>query len=178
MILNRDWLWDRKISLRQARNILRSPENERFIALAALLLSRKNIPQEVFKGYLNPLEFLRHWNKIKRQMRKDRWNDPRIEFWQAIYEKLKEKYEDKGLTFKESASVPKAQDAFCKEVADRIKNMRKQKGLTQLDLARRLKVSQQIVSRFESGRENVSLQTLKKVTEGLGARLRVDILVA
>ncbi|MBM3244828.1 MAG: helix-turn-helix transcriptional regulator, partial [Candidatus Omnitrophica bacterium] len=59
--------------------------------------------------------------------------------------------------------------------ANRIKIIRKQKGISQKVLAGKLKVSQQVISRVESGRENVSLSTLKKVADGLGAKLSVDI---
>lgn len=175
MILSRDWLWDRKISVKQARAIFRDSSNRHFFILSALLLSRKNTPGEVLKHYLKPELFLRHWKKIKRQMRKDAWNNPRIEFWQAIYEKLKEKYAHKGIAFAEEAKVPEPHNAFCKEIADKIKIVRKQKGLTQSGLAKKLKISQQIISRIESGKENVSLQTLKKITDGLDAQLRIDI---
>ena len=175
MILSRDWLWDRKISVKQAKAILRDPANRHFFILSALLLSRKNTPQEVLKHYLKPELFLRYWKKIKRQMRKDAWNNPRIEFWQAIYKTLKEKYERKGIIFTEEAIVEKPHNPFCKEIADKIKVVRKQRGLTQSELAKKLKISQQIISRIESGKENVSLQTLKKITDGLDAQLRIEI---
>lgn len=175
MILNRDWLWDRKISVKQARAILKNPSNRHFFILSALLLSRKNTPGEVLRYYLEPKLFLRYWRKIKTRMRKDAWNNPRIEFWQAIYEKLKEKYERKGITFPEEFIAQRPDNGFCKEVADKMKMARKQRGLTQAELAKKLKISQQIISRIESGRENVSLQTLKKITDGLDAQLSIDI---
>lgn len=175
MILKRDWLWDRKISVRQAKSILQDPGNRHFFILSALLLSRKNTPSEVLRYYLKPAVFLKYWERIKRQMRKDSWNNPRIEFWQAIYETLKEKYEKKGIVFSKEIVVKKAPNAFCREIAEKIKVARKTKGLTQAQLAKKLKVSQQIISRIESGSENVSLQTLKKITDALSAQLQIDI---
>lgn len=176
MPLTRDWLWDRKMTIKQAQAILKNPESRRFYTLSALLLARKNTPKEVLGGYLKPKVFLTHWSKIKRQMRKDAWNNPRIEFWQAIYETLKKKYKKKGITFSDKNIVQKPRNLFCREITGKIKSTRKQKGLTQFELARKLKVSQQIISRIESGGENISLQTLKKITDGLGVQLRIDII--
>jgi len=79
--MNKDWLWDRNISPKQAQKILGNPEHPKFIALAALLLSRKNIPREVFRDHLKPRDFCCYWNEIKKRMRKDAWQSPRIGFW-------------------------------------------------------------------------------------------------
>ena len=175
MMVARDWLWDRNLSLRKARSILKNPSHERFINLAGLLLSRKNTPKEVFRIYIKPNDFLDNWNAIKRQMRKDEWNNPRIEFWQAIYEKLGEKYgKQRKVTLKYTSSSSH-QDELVQLIAGKIKAVRKQKGLTQSELAKKLKISQQVISRIESGGENISLLTLKKIVVSLGAKLQLEI---
>lgn len=177
MISKNDWLWDRKISVKKAKVILKNPQNEHFLPLASILLSRKNIPREVFKNYLKPLCFVQNWNRIKKHMRLNTWNDPRIEFWQAIFERLQEKYNNKGIniTRENNISRPKKDD-FCKLVAGKIEFMRKQKGLTQKQLAKRLNISQQIISRIETGSENIALLTLKKIVDTLGAEIYLEIL--
>lgn len=175
MSLSSDWLWDRKITVKKAKAILSDPENKHFLSLSVLLFSRKNTPKEVFQNYLRPVDFLKNWSRIKRQMRKDSWNSPRIEYWQAIYEKLKEKYEKKGIFPCINTAAIRQQDEFCKLIADRIRAIRKQKGLTQYVLAKKLKVSQQIISRIESGSENISLLTLKNIADGLEAKVHLEI---
>ncbi len=50
---------------------------------------------------------------------------------------------------------------------------RGKKGLTQRELAKRLKVAQSSLARLESGRANPRLSFLKKVTTGLGLKLTV-----
>jgi DNA-binding XRE family transcriptional regulator len=175
MAIQRDWLWDRNISIKKAQKILANPEDEHFLSLASVLLSRKNIPKEVFKQYIKPLDFLSNWQRIKRQMRKDSWNNPRIEFWQAIYEKMKEKYRAKGISISRESKFIKPKDEFCKLIAEKIKALRKQKGLTQEDLAKKLNIAQQVISRIERGRENISLLTLKKISDGLEATIHLEI---
>ncbi len=175
MSVKQDWLWDKKITAKTAKSILNEDSNKHFLSLSSALLSRKNSPKEVFRHYLKPLVFLQNWNRIKRQMRKDAWNNPRIEFWQAIYEKLVQKYKKRGILVEKNNVSRRPRNEFCKLVSGKIKLIRKQKGLTQLQLAKRLKVSQQIISRIESGRENISLLTLKNIVDSLGANLHLDI---
>ncbi len=60
------------------------------------------------------------------------------------------------------------------DVALQIATLREQAGLSQRDLAKLLKTSQQQVSRLESpGYEGHSLSTLRRVAEALHARVRV-----
>jgi transcriptional regulator with XRE-family HTH domain len=60
------------------------------------------------------------------------------------------------------------------DVALQIAALRRRAGLSQKDLAKRLKTSQQQISRLESpGYESHSLTTLRRVAEALDARLRI-----
>jgi transcriptional regulator with XRE-family HTH domain len=60
------------------------------------------------------------------------------------------------------------------DVALQIVALRRQAGLSQKDLAKLLKVSQQQISRLESpGYEGHSLSTLRRVAKALHARVRV-----
>jgi transcriptional regulator with XRE-family HTH domain len=60
------------------------------------------------------------------------------------------------------------------DVALRIAALRQQAGLSQKDLAKLLKTSQQQISRLESpGYEGHSLSTLRRVAEVLHARVRI-----
>lgn len=175
MKVSTNWLWDRKITIQKARTILKNPQDKHFLSLASLLFSRKNNPKEVFNVYIKPIDFIQNWYMIKRRMRKDAWNNPRIEYWQAIYEKLKEKYKKRNINIRKEAVFTKPQNEFCKLIVDKIRNIRRQKGLTQRALAKRLKVSQQLISRIESGRENISLLTLKNIADSLQAKLNIEI---
>lgn len=171
--MKKDWLWDRRITKRQAKLILDNPRHPKFISLVSLLLSRKNTPQEVFRGYLKPKDFFHHWREIKSRMRRDAWNNPRIEFWQAIYEKLLEKYRLKGMDISPKSRA-KAVSEFCHSVGQKLRDLRKQKNLTQASLAKELNISQQMISRIESGRENISLLTLKRIVDELGAKVFIE----
>src|SRR3989338_7826699 len=58
-------------------------------------------------------------------------------------------------------------------LAMKIVKLRQRRGLTQKDLARAMRTSQQAVSRIESGEyEGFTLKTLEKIAEATGARDR------
>ena len=60
------------------------------------------------------------------------------------------------------------------DVALQLAALRKEAGLSQKELARRLKTSQQQISRLESpGYEGHSLSMLRRVADALGATIRV-----
>jgi ribosome-binding protein aMBF1 (putative translation factor) len=60
------------------------------------------------------------------------------------------------------------------EVARQMQMARKQAGLTQGDLARRMHTTQSVVSRIESG-VNVTIETLARFAEACGSRVQVQM---
>ena len=56
-------------------------------------------------------------------------------------------------------------------IGDRIADLREAQGLTQPELAKKLKTTQSAVARIESGRQNVSADMLKKIGTALGKNL-------
>jgi len=166
-----NWLWDSKLKISEAKKILKNPSHREFTTIASLLFLRNNEPKAVFKDYIDPLLFCKHWAKIKKRMRKDKWNSQRIVFWQAIYEELLKKYQQKGIAFRKEKQEIRSD--FCKEVGEQIRNIRKEQGLSQKSLAQKLKVSQQLISRIESGKENISLINLKSILKVLGRKVKI-----
>jgi transcriptional regulator with XRE-family HTH domain len=74
-----------------------------------------------------------------------------------------------------------AVDAHKKRMLDevrayRLRELREASGLTQVELAGRLHVSQNRVSRIEHGDiDRAQVDTLRKYVEALGGRLRVEV---
>lgn len=168
--MKKDWLWDKNISENKLKEIFADKNNLRFISLTALLLSRKNSAEEVFKEYIKREDFFVRWHSIKKRMRKNSWNDQRIEYWQAIYDTLKKIPAIVELRQKEFKELP---FALSREIAEQIREEREKLGLTQKNLADKLDISQQIISRVESGKHNISLATLNKIYQKLGISLTV-----
>jgi ribosome-binding protein aMBF1 (putative translation factor) len=60
------------------------------------------------------------------------------------------------------------------ELAAALIDARGQAGLSQEDVAARMKTSQQTVSRLEGGRANPSLRTLRRFARATGTRLKIS----
>ncbi|MCL2201225.1 MAG: helix-turn-helix domain-containing protein [Oscillospiraceae bacterium] len=60
---------------------------------------------------------------------------------------------------------------YIAQVAVIIQKQRRSKGYTQRDLAKKLGVSQAMVSRWENGEENITLTTLVKIASALEIEL-------
>ncbi len=171
--MNPDWLWDRKISIAKIQKILKDPQGERFVEIAAILLSRNNAVKEVFEEYLDQETFVKNWNRIKRQMRQNAWNDLRIIFWQAVYGKLADGLKKEGIAIR-PAKQQEEPDGLSQHIAQLIKESRQGMNLTQSELAERIGISQQIISRVEKARADVRLLTLEKIARGLNKTVGID----
>jgi HTH-type transcriptional regulator/antitoxin HipB len=56
-----------------------------------------------------------------------------------------------------------------------LRNARRKSGITQDELARRLRTSKSAISRIENHAEDIRISTLKKVAEALGKELKIAI---
>lgn len=166
-------LWDKKIGSDKLKRILKDEANPRYIELAALLLSRTNSPKAVFNNYLSKKAFCGHWAQIKRIMRRNKWSDSRILFWDEVYQVAKEQVPKKS---RPVSSRFLTRDPGIKDICDVIRSARKAKGLTQGELAKKSGLSQQSISFTEQGYVNVSLKTLKKLADALDLRITLSVL--
>jgi DNA-binding XRE family transcriptional regulator len=167
-----NWLWDSRLSQKEVAGILKDETNPRFDLYAEKLLSRLNRPREVFR-LLNQETFCRKWPTIKRRMVRDRWLTHRVVFWQTLYEVVKDRLKEQGVHLRPRVgeSIPLQR----RVISEQIRKIRMEKGYHQKDLAARLGVIQQYISRLESGRENFSVDVLSRIAEALGKELQVKL---
>jgi ribosome-binding protein aMBF1 (putative translation factor) len=69
------------------------------------------------------------------------------------------------------AEYDKLQPEFA--VIQAVIDARKNKGVTQKNLAKRIGTKQSVISRLETGRANPSVSFLKKLAQALGTRLEI-----
>ena len=166
-----NWLWDSKVKEPQVRRILKDSRNARFYIYATKLLSRVKDPEVAF-SYMKPKTFTSHWSEIKDRMAKDAWAKSQISRWQHVYAGIQ-----KNPNVRHESRVRQIQEPVTPQVqlASQIRMVRKERGWSQDDVARRLGVIQQYVSRIESGRENMTLATLQKVSKVLGRQVLIQL---
>ena len=151
-----NWLWDTTLNKARVKKILHNERDPRFYIYAEKLFSRVGDPKEAF-SYVSKEAFCRQWPVVRKRIAKDAWARERAGFWQGIYE--------------QTLSIPPERLS----VAQRIKELRVQMGYTQKEMAKRLGVIQQYVSRLEAGRENLTLDTLKRIAQVFDKDLIVQL---
>lgn len=73
--------------------------------------------------------------------------------------------------------TPVALEAYEKSIiGQQVRRLRKKAGLTQKELAIKLKTAQSVVARIETGKQNLSVSTLTKLAIILGRKLVIKLL--
>lgn len=88
-----------------------------------------------------------------------------------------EKWEDVKKELLKNPEVKKEYDRLgprYKLISDLIA-LRIKKGLTQAEVARKIGTKQSAIARIESGDENLTIDSVQKVTDALGAKIRISI---
>jgi len=167
-----NWLWDSRMEESKVREILKDESHPKFNIYAEKLFSRVNNPKVAF-GIVDKVTFCKKWPSIKKRMRKDCWLKDRVIFWQTIYEHILEGLKEQGINIRGQREVKIPAERM--ELAQEIKDIRVELGYTQRDMAKKLGVIQQYISKIENGHENFSVDTLKRIADVFSKRLVVAL---
>jgi len=167
-----NWLWDSRLEESAAKEILKDAEHAKFDMYAEKLLSRVGDPKVVF-SIVDKVTFCKKWPRIKKRMRKDRWLSDRVAFWQTMYEYIHEQLQEQGVRIREpqEAAIPVERMRLARQIRD----IRLKLGYTQKDLAKKLGVIQQYISKIENGHENFSIDALARIADVFGKGLVVEL---
>lgn len=160
--------WDKKMSLEEIKNILKDESHKEFISFAALLLGRTTDIKGVFSNYLDKITFCNNWRKIKQKMRKDKWKNPNVNFWDEVYSFIVEKDKIQIVQKRDVLKRPELGN-----LSDTIKKTRKEHGWTQKELAENVELSQQTISLMESGKFNFSVKSLMGILKALNLEVEI-----
>lgn len=167
-----NWLWDSRLSERAVKKILGDDRNPKFDIYAEKLLARIAEPGVVFR-LIDEVVFCKRWPELKRRMKRDRWLKERVVFWQTMYERIRERLRERGVKLREPGIVRVPLER--RRLAQELRGARVKLGYTQRDVAERLGVIQQYVSRIESGRENVTVDTLRRIANVFGKSVVISL---
>lgn len=160
-MIKHNWLWDVKSNEEEIKQILKSDKDPRFLLYAGLLLSRNNDPDYVFH-LIDKEAFCQYWPLIKERIDQSGWFSPyKSSYWGPIYEKTIRELKQKGEDVSRFPDIAITKNRF--HVALQIRKLRKHARFNQEELAMRLGVKQQYVSKLETGRVNPSVETLGKI---------------
>lgn len=167
-----NWLWDSRLSEAEVRKILKKENHPKFDIYAERLFSRVSDPKIAF-NMIGKITFCRKWPGIKKRIAKDQWLKDKAAFWQTIYERVYEKMKEEGIKIRQPRDEKIPQERM--NLAKQIKNIRIKLGYTQKDIAGKLGVIQQYISKIENGHENLSVDTLKRIADVFGKRMIVKL---
>lgn len=166
-----NWLWDSRSGGKEAKKILKDENHPKFNIYAEKLFSRISDPKIAF-GFVDKVTFCKKWPGIKKRMRKDHWLKDRVVFWQTMYEVIFKQLKEKGIKLRTSKEIKVSPERM--QLSRQIKEIRMQSGYTQKDIAEKLGVIQQYISKIENGRENFSVETLTRIADVLDKRLVIE----
>ncbi len=91
---------------------------------------------------------------------------------------MKRKHLDFTVWMKEALKDPKLRAEYDKlqpefAVIEAVLRARKEKGLRQQDIARKIKTKQSVISRLEAGRANPTVSFLQRLARALDTRLEI-----
>ncbi len=168
-----EWLWDEELSEGEVKQILQDVQDPRFMEYAEKIFSRTTDEKIVFE-LVEKKVFCKAWPSIAQRVDKNKWAAQRAQLWQKVYERARREREEEhtpaGPTAKDEGIDPRT-----KTLARELRSARKKKGWTQAQLAQRLEVSQQYISKIETGRETLSLDAIERIAETLGKKFVISL---
>ena len=94
-------------------------------------------------------------------------------FWQTIYERIHERLKESGIKIRDAREADISTQRL--NLSEQIRDIRMKLGWTQGDIAKKLGVIQQYISKIETGRENVSVDTLARIADAFNKKLVIEL---
>lgn len=157
-----NWYWDLNMPFKKIKQILAREDDPRFPRIAGTLLSRVQDPKQVFE-LINPAAFCRRYQAIENEIKSDEWAREKAAFWKATYLRLSRELKEKGERIRKPEVIEL--DPFDRALIEKVKQCRKQAAMSQKELAQFMGCSQQFISGLETGREKITVDFLKKLSE-------------
>lgn len=163
-------LWYRgNLSVRALRRILADAAEERFPQLAGEIIMNSKSPGELAR-WIEPIRLLDEYPKIRRRISQGaarRRADLLIGGFRAVYERAPTGKRGRG-----NQPPPPSRSVA---LGRRLRDARMTAGITLSDVAKRMGVTPQRISAIESGRSNMTIDTLARYTEAVNCRYQILI---
>lgn len=161
------------LSDEELKSILSDPDHDQFVPMAVRLLESSLKVDEVFE-YIEPEIFSEHFDRIKKSFGRGEQSQKHRRFWKRMAEQGKKQL---GIETTQPTRKPSKDVASetAERIGQRIRKLRREEGISQSELANRLNVSRQVISRLENGKHNPSFEKIKRVLNALGYKPNLQI---
>ncbi len=167
-----NWYWDLNMPLKKIKQILSREDDPRFPRIAGTLLARVQDAKQVFE-LITPASFCRRYHAIENEIKLDEWMKERASFWKATYIRLSKDFREKGEKIRKPETIQL--DDFDQALVEKVVRCRKASAMSQKELAQFMECSQQFISGVETGREKITIDFLKKLTQITGQQIELLI---
>ncbi len=158
----KNWYWDINLPYKKIEQILAREDDPRFPRIAGALLSRVQDPKQVFE-LISKKAFCRRYRAIQKEITSDEWTKEKAAFWKASYLRLSKELRERGERIREPEKIEL--DDFDRALIEKVTQCRKAALMSQKELAEFMEYSQQYISGIEKGREKISIDFLKKLSQ-------------
>ena len=167
-----NWYWDLNMPFKKIKQILAREDDPRFPKIAGTLLARVQDPKQVF-NLIAPAAFCRRYQAIENEIKSDEWAKEKAAFWKATYLRLSKELQGKGEKIRRPEVIEL--DAFDRALVEKVIQCRKVAAMSQKELAQFMGYSQQFISGIETGRQKMTVDFLKKLSQITGQRIDLAI---
>lgn len=157
------YFWDMKPeAIDETMEIIENPWHPKFPERMVRLLSRCDEPKEIF-SIIDKKDFIDFWPRIRQKWARTNQSPDFRAWWETVYEGLIKKQvvqkTPKGARLEEIRKIGKI-----------IKEAREAKGWSQKELGQRLHMRQPDISAIETGKQNLTIETLIRIGRVLGIK--------
>jgi len=143
-------------ALKETGKILRDPSHPQFRQRMFTLLSRCDRPKEVF-SVISKDHFVKIWPEVRKYWARTSEAQDFRAWWETVYEQISKSHmRPKGRPLEEFQNIGAI-----------IRDARLEKGWSQSELSERVDIRQPDISAIESGRKNMTLETLIRLFKAL-----------
>ena len=159
MRIGKYFWWMNAEAVKETEKIIRNPAHPLFVNRIYEFLSRNDDAKALFR-LISRKDFVEQWPKVRLYWNKKSTAPDFKAWWETLYEQiLKSEHEKTRMEGGPSKTF--------EAIARAIRDARIEKGWSQSDFARRVRMNQPNVSKMEKGRMNMTLQTLVRICKVL-----------
>ena len=154
------WLNDK--AAKETKKIIKNPQHPLFVQRIFEFLSRNDDAKALFH-IISKEHFVEQWPKIRLYWNKRSTAPDFKAWWETIYEQILKNEHTK-------TRVEGSPSKTMEVIAQALRDARVEKGWSQSDFARRVRMNQPDISNIEKGKKNMTLETLIRISKVLGIK--------
>lgn len=169
-------IWNRPgLDEQKLKQVLSDPESAMFEEYAAELLE-STMDADTVKKYLSLEDLAKHYKDIKKKFSRSQSGNTSLnrQHWDKTVKIIKDELGIEG--DEDDGSEDETVSSMAQNIGRRLRNIRKEKGLSQEEMAEKIGCTRQTISSFERGQREISLERINRYAQALDYQANVDFI--